>query len=78
MDKTTTSKDITVRGGIINVPPANRSIQGDRHKPDTPRIKKTVTTKSDHTHANQPPTDTPTKTKRKTPKGPNDEPATTS
>lgn len=48
MSKTKTNQDITVRGGLINVPSPTKSIQGDRPQPNTPRTKKDTTLRPDH------------------------------
>ncbi len=40
--------DITVRGGIVNVPQSTTPTVPVRHQPDTPRNKKTTTVKPDH------------------------------
>ncbi|MBA7484097.1 hypothetical protein ES707_19621 [subsurface metagenome] len=47
---TTTKKtpDITVRGGLINVPSSQKPQPAPRHQPNTPVNKKKVTPKSDH------------------------------
>ncbi len=43
--------DITVRGGLINVPALTSPTTPPRHQPNTPRNKKTTTVKADHIHA---------------------------
>lgn len=48
MAKTPTNPDITVRGGIVNVPPTTTPTTPPRHQPDTPRTKKHTKTKTDH------------------------------
>ncbi len=40
--------DITVRGGLINVPALTSPTQRPRHQPDTPVNKKTTKVKADH------------------------------
>ena len=40
--------DITVRGGIINVPHSTSPTHPPRHQPNTPRTKKFTKTKPDH------------------------------
>ena len=48
MTKTPTPQDITIRGGIINVPHSTTPTHPPRHQPNTPRTKKHVKTRSDH------------------------------
>lgn len=40
--------DITVRGGLINVPALTSPTQPPRHQPNTPPTKKKTTVKADH------------------------------
>lgn len=40
--------DITVRGGLINVPNSAKPHRPPRHQPDTPVNKKAAKTKTDH------------------------------
>ncbi len=40
--------DITVRGGLINVPNCTQPTQTPRHQPNTPTNKKTTKVKVDH------------------------------
>lgn len=40
--------NITVRGGLINVPPSRISPLADRHQPNTPPTKKSTTVRPDH------------------------------
>ncbi len=40
--------DITVRGGLINVPALTSPTQRPRHHPNTPTNKKTIKVKPDH------------------------------
>lgn len=54
MVKTTTNPDITIRGGIVNVPPPTVPTTPPRHQPDTPRTKKATTPRADHIPANTP------------------------
>ncbi|GAI82148.1 unnamed protein product [marine sediment metagenome] len=48
MPPTRPPSDITIRGGIINVPASISPSHPPRHQPDTPRTKKRTTTKPDH------------------------------
>lgn len=48
MPPTRPKSDITIRGGLINVPASTSPNKPPRHQPDTPRTKKTVTVKPDH------------------------------
>lgn len=40
--------DITIRGGLINVPSSTKSKTADRHRPNTPPTKKVTKTRTDH------------------------------
>ncbi len=59
MTSPTSNPDITVRGGIINVPPSTQPTQPLRHQPNTPRTKKRTTTKPDHQVYTPDPSTTP-------------------
>ena len=48
MTTTTKNPDITIRGGLINVPKPTASITKDRHQPNTPTNKKATKPRSDH------------------------------
>lgn len=63
--------DITIRGGLINVPDLTKPTQPPRHQPDTPRTKKRTKTRSDHIPAT---TDSATTAKEPTADPPPDPP----
>lgn len=48
MTPNTKNPDITVRGGLINVPNSAKPLGPARHRPNTPVNKKKVTVKPDH------------------------------
>lgn len=48
MTPATKNPDITIRGGLINVPKSTHSISKSRHQPDTPTNKKDAKPRPDH------------------------------
>ena len=48
MAKTSQTPDITIRGGLINVPASAKPQKAPRHQPNTPINKKDVTPRPDH------------------------------
>ncbi len=54
------NQDITVRGGLINVPALTSPTQTPRHQPNTPTNKKNVKVRADHKpYVPEPDDDTP-------------------
>ena len=60
MTSTQKTPDITVRGGLINIPGSAKPLPIPRHQPNTPITKKNVKPRADHQPVNPDPTPPPT------------------